>query len=227
MRRVLAIGIATLLMATSAAAAETSSVSVPIAPAPIPIQPAPNAAPRDLSPPMPEARALSHINPTAGPAARPKAAIVPQRRRLHGATGNASPMVPPKPAVAAVRRLHRPIGTAGSEQQRETRALNCLAAAGYGAFSDLRRVGQRYEATIDDPAGRYTVMIDPDTGQITPASAAADRETQALNLLAAHGYLHIGAIWPAGANFIATAKRNGRMVDLEVDPARGRVIRRD
>ena len=201
MKRGLVIGVAAMLVA-SAAAAETPSVSVPIPPAPAPIQPAPNAAPLDLSPAVPDARALSHINPTAGPAAPHKAALTPKHRP------------------------HRVRAAAGSAQRRETRALNWLAAAGYGGFHDLRRVGRDYQATVDDPAGRYAVTIDPDTGRITPASAAADRETQALNLLAMRGYRDVSAIRPAGTGFVATTRRDGRPVEVEVDPARGTITLR-
>ncbi|MDE2165137.1 MAG: hypothetical protein KGJ66_02210 [Alphaproteobacteria bacterium] len=200
MKHGLIIGIATVLIATGAAAG-TSSVSAPIPPAPVP--PAPNGAPRDLSPTVPDARSLSQINPTAGPVA------------------------PHKKAVTRARRPHQAHVATGGDQRRETRALNWLAAAGYGGFHDLRRSGRDYQATVDDPAGNYTVTIDPDTGRITPASAAADRETQALNLLAAHGYLDVSAIQPTGRDFVATMRQDGRSVDVDVDPARGRITPRN
>lgn len=199
MRQGLVIGVATMLIAT-AAAAETSSVSAPIAPAPI--QSAPTGAPLDLSPTVPDARALSHINPTAGPVAPRKKTLARTR--------------PPRHVRAAP----------AADQRRETRALNRLAAAGYGGFDDLRRTGRVYQATVDDAAGSYIVTIDPDTGRIAPASAAADRETRALNLLAAHGYLDVNAIRPAGADFIAAARQDGQPVEVEVDPARGRITPR-
>jgi hypothetical protein len=72
MKHGLIIGIATVLIATGAAAG-TSSMSAPI-------PPAPNGAPRDLSPTVPDARSLSQINPTAGPVAPHKKAVTRARR---------------------------------------------------------------------------------------------------------------------------------------------------
>lgn len=200
MIRSVAIAVAAVVI-TTAAAAETPSVSVPIQPAPG-VSLSPNAAPLDLSPTLPDARALSQINPTAGPVAPHKAALAPMRPQRRSAT------VP------------------AAKEQRETRALNYLAAAGYGSFRDLRPLGRVYQATVDDPAGGYTVTVDPDTGRITPGSAAADRETQALNLLARHGYLDVSAIRPAGTGFLATVRQGGKPIDLEIDPTRGRITPR-
>ena len=200
MKQGLALGIATTLIATVAAAG-TPAVSIPIEPAASPIQSSPDSG-LGVSPTIPDARALSQINPTAGP--------IPPRKAT---------VEPTLPSHAA--RPASPV-----EQRRETRALNWLAAADYGRFRDLRRAGRNYQATIDDPAGSYTVTVDPATGQITPDSAAADRETRALNVLAAHGYLDVSAIRPAGMAFIATARHDGKHVELDVDPTRGSVTPR-
>ena len=95
--------------------------------------------------PMPDACFLSLINPTAGPTASPKEAL----------------KLPHKAAVHAIAK------TTTTEQGRETEALNDLAAADYGQFHDLHRVGRIYQATVDDPHDNYLVAIDPDNGHIT------------------------------------------------------------
>ena len=153
--------------------------------------------------PIPDARSLSQINPTAGPAMPPKSALKPTRTAGACAT------------------------VAASAQQRETTALNDLAAAGYGQFRDLHEVGHDYQATVDDPRGTYTVTVDPDSGRITPPSAAADRETRALNLLADRGYVQVNAILPAGTDFVAWVTEDGRVRTVTVDPDSGRIMRGD
>ncbi len=203
MKRVFAVNIVATLTLIGVAAAEPPSASVPIEPAPKPIMPAPSGAPLDLAPVPPDARALSQINPTAGPVVPHKAVLRPAHQ-------------PSRRPLAAVT---------GHEQWRETKALNWLAAAGYGRFHDVRRMGHVYQATIDDPAGSYVVTVDPDSGRITPSSAAADRATRALNLLADRGYVPVNALRPVGTNFTATVTQDGRPVDVTVDPDRGQVTR--
>jgi len=203
MGRVFAINVVAAFALIGVAAADPPSASVPIQAAPTPILPAPSARPPGLVPVPPDARALSQINPTAGPVAPRKAALKPVRK-------------------ASPRRL---AASTGREQWRETKALNWLAAASYGQFHDVRRVGHVYQATIDDPTGSYVVTVDPDSGRITPASAAADRATRALNLLADSGYVQVSALRPAGTDFIATVTQDGQPVDVTVDPDDGRVTR--
>jgi len=204
-KRFLATIIAASGACVAAAVAESPSMSVPIEPAPTPIIPMPHAAPAAapappaIVAPPPETPAVSQINPTAGPVPAPKIAARPECETPSG----------------------QPAGPGGGD--RETKALNRLAAAGYGRFGDVRRIGCFYRATIDDEKGRYTVIVDPDSGRIIPDSAAADRETRALNLLARHGYVQVDAIRPAGAGFTATVRRDGRPIHVTVDIDRGRV----
>lgn len=189
----------------SAAVADPLSVTVPIEPAPMPIVPAPSADSPMFAPAQPNAHALSQINPTAGPA-------VPRKAALKQA-----------PSPSTHRALLMPI----ADQRRETAALNRLAAAGYGEFHDVHRVGRNYQATVDDPHGSYLVTIDPDSDRITPGSAAADRETRALNLLAGRGYVQVKSIRPSDTGFAATVMQNGEPLDVAIDPENGRIVRGD
>ncbi|MGA3305690.1 MAG: hypothetical protein ABSC26_06740 [Stellaceae bacterium] len=50
--------------------------------------------------------------------------------------------------------------------QRETQALNLLEAQGYGNFTDFRAEGANFAATVSDPNGQYTVLVNPDNGQV-------------------------------------------------------------
>lgn len=182
------------------AMADPPTATVPIEPAPTPSTP-PTHVTSPVAAPMPDARSLSQINPTAGPPLPPKKALKPHKA----------------PAVAS----------SAAEQRREIVALNDLAAAGYGQFHDVHRVGRNYQATIDDPRGSYVITINPDGGRIAPSSAAADRETRALNLLADRGYLQVNAIRPVGTGFVANVTRNGRPHEIAVDPDSGRIARGD
>lgn len=180
------------------AMADPPTASVPIEPAPTPIAP-------PVVAPMPDTHSLSQINPTAGPAVPPKKALkLPYKTPAH-------------PAIAS----------SAAEQRREIAALNDLAAAGYGQFHDVHRVGHNYQATIDDPHGSYVVTVDPESGRITPPSADADRETRALNLLADRGYIQVNAIRPAGTGFIANVTQDGGPHEVAVDPDSGRIAPRD
>ncbi|MGH6975037.1 MAG: hypothetical protein ACRED6_10450 [Stellaceae bacterium] len=196
MKRAITAAIALTWAFAGVAMADPPTASVPIEPAPTPIPPAPHVAPPPVAAPIPDARSLSQINPTAGPAVPPKKALKPSH----------------------------PIVAAGAvEQRREVAALNDLAAAGYGQFHDMSRVGRTFEATVDDPRGNYVVTVNPDTGRITPPSAAADRETRALNVLVDHGYVQVNAIRPAGTGFIANVTRDGGPREVAVDPDSGRI----
>lgn len=200
MNRVFTAAIALTWAFAGVAMADPPTASVPIEPAPTPIPPSPHVAPPPVVEPMPDARSLSQINPTAGPAAPPKKAL--------------------KPA-------HPVVASGAAEQRREVAALNDLAAAGYGQFHDMRRVGRNFQATVDDPRGSYVVTVNPDTGRITPPSAAADRETRALNLLADRGYVRVNTIRPAGTGFIANVTQDGGPREVAVDPDSGRIAHGD
>lgn len=200
MKRAFIIAVALTWAFAGTAMADPPTASVPIEPAPTPISPAPHVAAPPVATPMPDARSLSQINPTAGPAVPPKKALRPSH-----------PM-----AVSST-----------AEQRREVAALNDLAAAGYGQFHDMHRVGRNFEATVDDPRGSYVVTINPDTGRIMPPSAAADRETRALNVLANRGYVQVNAIRPAGTGFVANVTQDGGPREVAVDPDSGRIAHGD
>lgn len=51
--------------------------------------------------------------------------------------------------------------------RRMTDALNLLEAKGYGAFSDFRPDGKDYTASVSQDGRRFTVLVDPDSGQVT------------------------------------------------------------
>ena len=74
-------------------------------------------------------------------------------------------------AAAALIALSTPAfaAAAGNAQdERATAALNLLEANGYGSFSNFRDARGNFEATVLR-AGRPTpVVINPDTGKITP-----------------------------------------------------------
>ena len=48
-----------------------------------------------------------------------------------------------------------------------TRALNLLEAQGYGNFTNFRRAGNDYDATVSQNGKTFPVTVDPATGQIT------------------------------------------------------------
>lgn len=61
--------------------------------------------------------------------------------------------------------------------RRATRALDILEAHGYaaglenksfGAFQDFRPAGKNYAATIEQNGRSFVVIVDPDTGEVTP-----------------------------------------------------------
>lgn len=201
MKRAFTAAVALTWAFAGVAMADPLAASVPIEPAPTPIASSPHVTPPVVAP-MPDARSLSHINPTAGPAVPPKKALKPPHK---------------KTAVAS----------SAAEQRREVAALNDLAAAGYGQFHDMHRVGRNYQATVDDPRGSYIVTVDPDSGHITPPSTAADRETRALNMLANRGYVQVNTIRPAGTGFVANVTQDGGPREIAVDPDSGRIAHGD
>lgn len=56
---------------------------------------------------------------------------------------------------------------ADSGANRMTDALNLLEAQGYGSFSNFKADGANYEATVTQNGQSFTVVINPDSGQIT------------------------------------------------------------
>jgi hypothetical protein len=60
--------------------------------------------------------------------------------------------------------------TGDATSHRMTAALNDLEAQGYGAFSNFHPAGAGYAATVDQDGRQFTVMVNPDSGQVTPQS---------------------------------------------------------
>jgi len=81
---------------------------------------------------------------------------------LAGAAFAATP--PMTPAAAPAHRYHSdktPLA------RRETRALNLIEAKGYGDFTNFRADGKNFAAQVDKNGKRFTVIADPDSGQVT------------------------------------------------------------
>lgn len=56
---------------------------------------------------------------------------------------------------------------AASGADRMTHALNLLEATGYGGFSSFAPDGKNFTATVTENGRRFTVLVDPDSDQIT------------------------------------------------------------
>ncbi len=97
-------------------------------------------------PPPDAAASMSQINPTAGPIAGP-----------------------PPPAMKAGHRWKMAHGL-NARERRETKALNWLEATGNRDFSDVQRDGRNYRATVTNDGTQQIVIVNPDTGQITPVN---------------------------------------------------------
>ncbi len=54
------------------------------------------------------------------------------------------------------------------DAKRMTEALNLLEAKGYGAFNDFKADGQGYSAAVTQNGHPVTVVVNPDSGQVTP-----------------------------------------------------------
>jgi len=150
---------------------------------------------------------LSKINPTAGPA---KAKPAKKMAKKVKSTQPAKPL------------------TRAQNDRREVQAANWLEANGYRDFSNLHRVGSRYQATVADPSGPYTVTINPATGHIDPASKAVDRETRALNAVNQQQMGTVTGIRPAlGGGYLAKVKSGDQSFDVFVDPDSDKLTRLD
>jgi hypothetical protein len=53
---------------------------------------------------------------------------------------------------------------------RATDALNTLEAQGYTEFSDFRQDGSNFAATVTQKGQQFTVIVNPDTHQVTRQS---------------------------------------------------------
>lgn len=57
-------------------------------------------------------------------------------------------------------------GGAG-DAARMTQALNLLESQGYGSFRDFKAAGANFAATVSQNGQNFTVLINPDSGQIS------------------------------------------------------------
>jgi hypothetical protein len=78
---------------------------------------------------------------------------------------------------AATPAMQRDAGMAAMSQipaapqaSRMTAALNALEANGYGDFSNFKPDGSNFSATVTRNGKQATVVVDPDTGQVTRQS---------------------------------------------------------
>ncbi|MGH6968447.1 MAG: PepSY domain-containing protein [Stellaceae bacterium] len=81
------------------------------------------------------------------------------------ATQPTQPMSAPMSGAAHHAAHHHAMTAAGWSSS--TTALNLLEAQGYGSFTDFRRDGQDYAATVSQNGKSFPVKIDPATGQVT------------------------------------------------------------
>jgi len=75
-----------------------------------------------------------------------------------GSPGAAMPIIRP---AASVPSDHDRVAI------RMTDALNLLEAKGYGDFTGFRADGKDYAASVSQDGHRFTVLVDPDSGQVT------------------------------------------------------------
>ncbi len=90
-------------------------------------------------------------------------------------TAQISPAAGPPPAKTMktkhpmkMTRAHERAGL-NARERRETKALNWLEATGNLDFSDVKRDGRNYRATVNQNGSQQVVVVNPDTGVITPA----------------------------------------------------------
>ncbi len=89
--------------------------------------------------------------------------------------GAGAPIPPPDaaagtPAKAVKVKHHRKLAHGlDARERRETKALNWLEATGNRDFSDVRRDGRNYRATVTNDGTQQVVIVDPDSGRISPA----------------------------------------------------------
>lgn len=62
------------------------------------------------------------------------------------------------------------VGDFSPQAVRYTQALNLLEAKGYTGFTNFRRAGSDFMASVTQNGRARTLMIDPDHGIITPKS---------------------------------------------------------
>ena len=55
-----------------------------------------------------------------------------------------------------------------ARERRETRAMNLIGAAGYDDFSNFTSDGRNFRATATKGGQRISVLVNPDSGRVTP-----------------------------------------------------------
>ena len=80
-------------------------------------------------------------------------------------TAPAHPPMHKKAHAAALRH-----DAAGPQEARMTHALNLLEANGYGDFSNFKQDGRNFAATASRNGKEFTVIVNPDTNQLTHRS---------------------------------------------------------
>jgi len=83
--------------------------------------------------------------------------------------------------------------------------------------------GTALAASPSQPATAPQAMHQHQHQATAVRTGAADRETQALNLLEAKGYGGFTNFRPAGNDFTATVTREGRTMNVQVNPQSGQV----
>lgn len=165
MNRLLLFATAATFALTGAAFAQTNGTNTapkPAATATAPVQPTPPANPKTTATPTAPAQATMaqpKSNATAKPA--PEATM-----------GKNTAMKPMKSAHREHTKRHttmKPTMAAQRLVDRETQALNVLEAKGYGGnYTDFQRDGSNYSAMVTHKGKQQKVIIDPDTGTVTP-----------------------------------------------------------
>ncbi|HUB96074.1 MAG TPA: hypothetical protein VL993_09160 [Stellaceae bacterium] len=77
-------------------------------------------------------------------------------RVIHYRHSSAAPLAADERSVADAR------------EHRQTRAMNLIGAAGYNDFSNLTRDGKNFRATAMKGQQSVSVLVNPDTGSVTP-----------------------------------------------------------
>lgn len=78
------------------------------------------------------------------------------RHAIHRHRSQAAPLVASDKALQDAR------------ERRETRAMNELEAAGYSDFNEFKTEGNQYHAVAMKNGQRVSVLINPDSGAVTP-----------------------------------------------------------
>jgi len=87
------------------------------------------------------------------------------------AAAPATPATAPSHKATVMHKTH--LATAmrnDADAKRMTKALNILEAKGYGSFNNFKADGANYAATIMQNGHAETVVVNPDSGQVTTQS---------------------------------------------------------